>query len=525
MDVDLYLQVYKTRDETAHVCSTYLTNPDALNTPYHINVYQALGSFDPDNINWNAGSLYEYEDVKPYWCLEGDFHDDWFNCSNNTTYHFVAIIYLTNDNIEYYYTYDFRTLIDLPTPSNLVYDSSTNQLTFSSSESTSTARIVEFERTDDYNPTNTTEEQRLLFYLASLVNIETGYNGYIYSNVNILYRWNVGVHTVGVYCNSSCSFNYSNLLSKINNAIDLINDALSGTGVSFSVFEGTGGEIQITIGTHEELWGWTPSLETGWYNGTWSTTSSNGYIIHSNVKIRGDEIWHETWAGIIMEELYESLGCGYDQTEIINDTINSEFIFYNKNNYISSFDQGVIDILYKNNLSVGLHPYEVAVLINSPKGNKNTVNNYLNMNFLTNNAPYRARVWLINPTLNKASLTSDWVYFTSNCRPTNFAWNTPKISGDPTTNLLASEWTNLQNKVNEFRQYKSLSIFTFTNVTSGGIFYASLFNQVRNNIYDMNVVNLPSTKLGISDVVDPNDADYILASDLNNIVSCLNAIE
>jgi len=41
----------------------------------------------------------------------------------------------------------------------------------------------------------------------------------------------------------------------------------------------------------------------------------------------------------------------------------------------------------------------------------------------------------------------------------------------------------------------------------------------------MNVVNLPSTKVGISDVVDPNDADYILASDLNGLVSCLNAIE
>ena len=41
----------------------------------------------------------------------------------------------------------------------------------------------------------------------------------------------------------------------------------------------------------------------------------------------------------------------------------------------------------------------------------------------------------------------------------------------------------------------------------------------------MNSIGLQSTKVGISDVVDPNDADYILASDLNNIVSCLNAIE
>jgi len=508
----LYLNAYKTRDNTAHVCLTYLINPDAEESPYHINVYQTLGSWSDGSIT--NGIPDEYEDVKVFWCSEGDFHEDWFDCSPETTYCFVATVFLTNDVWESHGTYDFETLIDLPTPSNLTYDSTDSTLYFSSSESTSTARIVEFERTDDYSPTNTTEEQRLLFYLASLVNIETGYNGYIYSNVNILYRWNVGVHTVGVTCNSSCSFNYSNLLNKINNAIDLINDALSGTGVSFSVFEGTGGEIQVTIGTHEELWGWTPG--SSWYNGTWSTTSSNGYIIHSNVKIRGDEVWHGTWAGIIMEELYESLGCGYDQTEIINDTINSEFIFYNKNDYISSFDQGVIDILYKNNLSVGLHPYEVAVIINSPKGNKNTVNNYLNMNFLTNNVPYKARVWLINPTLNKASLTSDWIHFTSNCRPINFVWNTPKISGDPTTNLLASEWNALCAKINEFRQYKSLSNYSFTNVTSGGIFYASLFNEVRNNIYDISPpISPPTTK---------SPGNIIYASDINLLKDSLNSI-
>ena len=131
----------------------------------------------------------------------------------------------------------------------------------------------------------------------------------------------------------------------------------------------------------------------------------------------------------------------------------------------------------------------------------------------------------VDSTLLQSVNSSNDLYITIADRPINFSWDTPKISGDPTTNLLASEWTNLQNKVNEFRQYKSLSNYSFTNVISGGIFYASIFNEVRNNIYPMNSIGLPSTKVGISDVVDPNDADYILASDLNNIVSCLNAIE
>jgi len=131
----------------------------------------------------------------------------------------------------------------------------------------------------------------------------------------------------------------------------------------------------------------------------------------------------------------------------------------------------------------------------------------------------------INSTLLESVNWSNDLYVTTISRPSNFNWTTPKISGDPTTNLLASEWNALCVKINEFRQYKSLSTFTFTTVNSGGIFYATIFNEVRNNIADMNVINLPSTKLGISDVVDPNDADNILASDLNNIVSCLNAIE
>jgi len=119
---------------------------------------------------------------------------------------------------------------------------------------------------------------------------------------------------------------------------------------------------------------------------------------------------------------------------------------------------------------------------------------------------------------------SSYLYVTTSSRPDNFNWTTPKVQGNPATNLAATEWNNFCSKINEFRQYKSLSTITFTTVSSGGIFYASIFNEARNAIYPMNSTNLPSTKLGVSDVVDPNDADDLLASDLNALVSCLNAI-
>ena len=132
--------------------------------------------------------------------------------------------------------------------------------------------------------------------------------------------------------------------------------------------------------------------------------------------------------------------------------------------------------------------------------------------------------YTINETTLRSTFYSNNLYITTSSRPSNFSWNIPKVQGGD-FNLTSVEWTNLQEKINEFRQYKGLSNYSFTTVSSGGIFYANLFNEVRNKIADMNLVGLPSTKLGVSDVVDPNDADDILASDLNSLVSCLNAIE
>jgi len=134
-----------------------------------------------------------------------------------------------------------------------------------------------------------------------------------------------------------------------------------------------------------------------------------------------------------------------------------------------------------------------------------------------------ATYFTINEITLQSAYWSNNLYITASDRPSNFAWDTPKVQGN-NINITAIEWGNLQNKVNQFRLYKGLANYTFTSVVSGGIFYAMTFNEVRNKIGDMNTVGLPSTKVGISDVVDPNDADYILASDLNGLKDCLNGI-
>jgi hypothetical protein len=109
------------------------------------------------------------------------------------------------------------------------------------------------------------------------------------------------------------------------------------------------------------------------------------------------------------------------------------------------------------------------------------------------------------------------VFVTTNVadRPNNFHWTTPKHSGDPATTLTAAEWNTFINRINEFRVYKGLVSYNFTNAYSGNYFTAAMFNQARNAIADMNLTNLPGVK---------NRGDFVYASQLNALVSCLNEV-
>lgn len=104
---------------------------------------------------------------------------------------------------------------------------------------------------------------------------------------------------------------------------------------------------------------------------------------------------------------------------------------------------------------------------------------------------------------------------TKKSRPSNFSWTYSKTSGN-TFNLYASEWNSLQSKVNEFRQYKGLANYSFTSASSGGIFYAYMFNQVRNAINEIpgKSTSPPSTQSSGND---------IYASYLNGLVDSLNS--
>lgn len=101
-------------------------------------------------------------------------------------------------------------------------------------------------------------------------------------------------------------------------------------------------------------------------------------------------------------------------------------------------------------------------------------------------------------------------------RPANFSWTTAKTSGG-NFNLTASEWDALTQRINDFRSYKSLAAYSFTNAPySDGQFYAFMFNQAVTAINDMS----PPTATPASQA----SGNYIYASLLNGLVSSLNSI-
>ena len=100
-------------------------------------------------------------------------------------------------------------------------------------------------------------------------------------------------------------------------------------------------------------------------------------------------------------------------------------------------------------------------------------------------------------------------------RPTNFAWTNTHGSGYACTTLTAAEWNELRAKVNEFRTYKGLSSATMTAATQGGTFTYTMFNQVRNAIYDMNTSGCPATV---------SKGDSVIWGNIDKLRTCLNAI-
>ena len=130
-------------------------------------------------------------------------------------------------------------------------------------------------------------------------------------------------------------------------------------------------------------------------------------------------------------------------------------------------------------------------------------------------AKYYVRVYAYDNANNISRFASVQITYVQ-ARPPNWEWHTPKISGN-TFSLTANEWNSFCTKINQFRQYKNKSTYNFTTATSGGIFYAYMFNEARNAINEMSPpTSVPSIKYS---------GDIIYANDLNRLRDSLNSIQ
>lgn len=130
---------------------------------------------------------------------------------------------------------------------------------------------------------------------------------------------------------------------------------------------------------------------------------------------------------------------------------------------------------------------------------------------------FRARYVDVKPWLIQTSGGEAWGWAYSptytRVRPSTFAWTHTPSYLNPVA-LTAVEWNAFLANINLVRVYKGLSEVTFTQAYKGTVFSASIFNQARTAISDMQAMSMSQVSSGTQ----------VYASFLNLLVSDLNSI-
>ena len=184
-----------------------------------------------------------------------------------------------------------------------------------------------------------------------------------------IYKYSISTYSpakVGIASSSSVKY-YSYFSSYVNAWIEDINELLGDTYfVRDDSISETDEGIRITIGSHQELFGYNPDNakdEIHIYYGTWERTRwypSTGGTHHCEVKLCNElRLAMEAvsdFRNITYEELTECLGCGND-TFRVYDSMFSEIWYIGKSNNLLSgssptYDGEVVQMLY-NELEMG----------------------------------------------------------------------------------------------------------------------------------------------------------------------------
>ncbi len=114
------------------------------------------------------------------------------------------------------------------------------------------------------------------------------------------------------------------------------------------------------------------------------------------------------------------------------------------------------------------------------------------------------------------SLTAMYTVTLPNTRPADWGWLVPGKYSGGTYNLTADEWYKLCTRINDFRNYKGLAYYGFTDPMVGDLFYAYMFNQARAATQDLpRSISVPSAQ---------SPGNPVMASLLNQLRDALNSV-
>ena len=433
-----------------------------------------------------------------------------FNGLSNGDEFFMRYTFTDENYITNLYTYigdkgeppfvidsDSKILADMSTPYNKTYSMAVGVLTFNS----------------DYGELNSySREARNLLYTSCLQYTE--YNAVLGKVGNFMSYWvdqydfntdtwgqpnaftteaTIGKFMewdeplkVGIASSSGTPY-YSEFSTYVNEWINDINILVGRTLFKRddTITENESG-IRITIGTHEQLWGYNPDMtddNTHIYFGSWECTRwypDYRTIQHCEVKLcnelRGAIINSSAFKDITYEELTECLGCGND-TYHTYESMFSEIWYIGKKNRLLSdghptIDGEVVQMLY-NELEYGEVASEVIHKLTPSTG---ATIQLPNEKYGVSGRGYSVKAYAMNRQVRWEDGYFNWdssnncfsnigspVIITPSTRPRDFVLPSDteyalRNNGE-ITKFTKDTWNNLINKVLEFVEYKKYSSY------------------------------------------------------------------
>lgn len=288
-------------------------------------------------------------------------------------------------------------------------------------------RILEFYNETKADVTSTGNNDTLHeFLLTTLLNTERHkpmecYAAYYEDVLSArICRWQKGQYTVGVdFCSDT---NKVAISTAIDEALEQINSVLKGYDIFFTRSGATTGDLSIIVDSEKNLFNLDLSTGGYYYGGQWETViDGNCNITSATVKLANDVYAaypFSTYKTTALEEILQAMGCGFDQTEICDDTIHIEFNYLNKPDTLKYRDKAILQLLYSDYVHPGDDAFAVSKALNLPKGvycpsaaNSDAAMTIPGSNFIDfeSSDTIKVRAFIVNEN-GQMSKTTNWVY-------------------------------------------------------------------------------------------------------------------